>query len=1563
MALSKNHELGTFANGLDVNQSTGAVTSISIDTDAVSEGSSNQYFTNERVDDRVNALLQAGSNITLTYDDASNTLTIASSDTEDDLSNNTTSDLAEGTNLYFTNARADARITAKLSAVDQHILPTTDITYDLGSSTYRFRDLYLSGSSIQLGTREITQDNIPDVNLAIAPETLAIQVAAPAAGQDTNWLWTWTQSTLPYARRTITNSNEVNVPLYLQGTYTVNNFAGIQTYGSMNQTHTLYFKWIDGAGTDNLVSWVTNQGSVSMSHPDINGGNTMNVQRLSISVPSSITLPTLTQPSGVSYNVTNPGAGKYGWAGAASGENINIGPLYRGSTYTFNVNAVGHPFYLTTDNGTNFSSGGYYGEYTSGVTNSRTDNGTLTFVVPANAPDTLYYQCGYHSTMIGAITIKSLAVETNNNGNYVIYAQHTQEGHKTPVELRPIPSLVNQMCLVYDASTTKFVPQDLATYVENTPSFENKIREVAGTATLVDSSGQAIVPRVNIYSDSTYLPLVGNESGDMAFATDINAFYVWDGTAWEISRHRTTATLPEATNLYYTDTRVGTYISGNRTYGDITTTGSIKGPATLTIDPAVVGDNTGTVVIAGNLTVNGTTTTVNSNEVNIGDNIIILNSDETGSPSQNAGIEVERGSSTNVSLRWNETSDKWQFTNDGSTYINIGTASVFTGDTDGVSEGSSNLYYTDARFDTRLATKTTANLTEGSNLYFTDARADARIAAATTSDLSEGTNLYYTDARAQAAITGGTGITNTSGTLNLDNTAVSAGNYGSSTAIPVVTIDAQGRITSASTASINTSFTLSDGSTTQTISGGDTLTVAGTGNEVEVAVSATDTLTIGLPNDVTVSNDLTVSGNLIVTGTTTQTGAIISDSNFTGLTNGNTGNATDFGFYGKYVESATTKYSGLFSDASSDNAYRLFRDTQTVPATTVNTNATGFDYADLHLRNIVAYKSIQLNNTSTASTYSQGDFLNIQTNSDQRNLVISNNANNYTSGVNIALWGADGGHSSWDGGIHYTVDEAGQGTSTNNADHIFWSYRSGNNGWDELMRIRGNTNKGRVGIGTSDPQAMLAVHSNSSNTNVEADIGVYHHFLNTNTNLNTGSQIALGSNSNPGAGIYAQLVGSNNEHKMGFQVRNSSGSSTTRMTITGDGNVGIGTTAPDQSLQVKGIIETQATNSTNGWMMYTYTDNTLRFNYNGAGNDEFVIESGGNVGIGTVNPIADLSIVDATSGTGIEIQPEIATGENRITNYNRGTSAYKKFRLDAVEHNFYCSGNHKVNIDSNGKVGIGTTSPAAHLHTYGGSDANLRMRSDSYRSGLFIDKPGTGTVMGSALLLESDETYRLGTAGHYHMAMYQNGTTQIWGGGSVGICIDGSGNVGVGFTSPNDQTSIGYKSLHVDSTNGAMLVLSKQAGPLAKMFQDVNGLGFSLEGTGYTNQNIRWKAGAISGATDSHMLLNSSGNLTVTGVVTANSDIRLKSNIRPIENALDVVCSLQGKLYTKEQVDDQIGFIAQEVEEILPSVVHTDASEEKYKSINYASMVALLTEAIKQQQKQIDELKEKLNGN
>jgi len=106
---------------------------------------------------------------------------------------------------------------------------------------------------------------------------------------------------------------------------------------------------------------------------------------------------------------------------------------------------------------------------------------------------------------------------------------------------------------------------------------------------------------------------------------------------------------------------VGT--SDNVTFNKVTTS-LIEGGATITIDPTTIGDATGEVIIAGDLTVQGTTTSVNSNEVNIGDSIILLNSDETGTPSQNGGIEIERGTSANVQFVWNETDDAWDLANE-----------------------------------------------------------------------------------------------------------------------------------------------------------------------------------------------------------------------------------------------------------------------------------------------------------------------------------------------------------------------------------------------------------------------------------------------------------------------------------------------------------------------------------------------------------------------------------------------------------------------------------------------------------------------------------------------------------------------------------------------------------------------------------------------------------------------------------------------------------------------------------------------------------------------------------
>ena len=118
-------------------------------------------------------------------------------------------------------------------------------------------------------------------------------------------------------------------------------------------------------------------------------------------------------------------------------------------------------------------------------------------------------------------------------------------------------------------------------------------------------------------------------------------------------------------------------ISFNNSTGYITDPGvaSITG----TPNEIEVSANTGAVqvglpndvIIQGNLTVKGTTTTVESNTIRLGDNIIVLNQDVTGTPNEDAGIEIERGTEINVQLRWNETNDRWEFTNDGFTFYEI----------------------------------------------------------------------------------------------------------------------------------------------------------------------------------------------------------------------------------------------------------------------------------------------------------------------------------------------------------------------------------------------------------------------------------------------------------------------------------------------------------------------------------------------------------------------------------------------------------------------------------------------------------------------------------------------------------------------------------------------------------------------------------------------------------------------------------------------------------------------------------------------------------------------------
>ena len=97
----------------------------------------------------------------------------------------------------------------------------------------------------------------------------------------------------------------------------------------------------------------------------------------------------------------------------------------------------------------------------------------------------------------------------------------------------------------------------------------------------------------------------------------------------------------------------------------------------------------GDLVVSGNLTVNGTTTTLNTDVLSVEDNEIILNANQTGSAALDALVTVERGDDTNVAIKWNETSNKWQFTNNGSTYYDLLTADENTSYTVSAVDGTS----------------------------------------------------------------------------------------------------------------------------------------------------------------------------------------------------------------------------------------------------------------------------------------------------------------------------------------------------------------------------------------------------------------------------------------------------------------------------------------------------------------------------------------------------------------------------------------------------------------------------------------------------------------------------------------------------------------------------------------------------------------------------------------------------------------------------------------------------------------------------------------------------------
>ena len=632
-----------------------------------------------------------------------------------------------------------------------------------------------------------------------------------------------------------------------------------------------------------------------------------------------------------------------------------------------------------------------------------------------------------------------------------------------------------------------------------------------------------------------------------------------------------------------------------------------------------------------------------------------------------------------------------------------------------------------------------------------------------------------------------------------------------------------------------------------------------------------------------------------------------------------------------------------------------------------------------------------------------------------------------------------------------------------------------------LFQTGGSVNRmainsaGNVGIGTTSPGARLEVVDGGGTGNTTIAI------RNTETNASyPGAQTALrlqhGSRNASGSyDDYAFFdsrhtervrIGTTEAKDIRFNIGSLDG---TKMTIKNSGNVGIGTTSPSSKLEIadsdyldlavnqtdSGVVRMGVTSGTATGFLFAGSnlkgvDPQLRFiledDSKSYGYKEAMrIHSSGNVGIGTTDPTWKLTVSQPEGDYGIVV--EDANGKPTI-----GFAGEPVFKRIWTESNGLNLGTHgggtldesKLHISDNGNVGIGTTDPLSYagpnldiqtgglaingqaityywpssdtigigdVHSGDGLRDNLVLKTRD-QDRLFINGSGNvgiGTTSpGAKLEVKSDSikysdvnaTANSANAWNQHglkvrssnnsinfiasntvndrKAMIQAGHADSKYANYLSTLVINpfGGNVGIGTTSPSAKLDVNGEIRarglirFVDSTGSTQsddyyfYKTNKGDGDnqLRLVIQDNSNERFEIWGNGCSTSG-----GCGANPVRSHYF-QADGKAYHSNSVTAtsflySSDENKKKNIQTLGSPLETIQNLRGVSFRwKESNEKSIGFIAQEVEKVLPSLV---SGEEGEKSVAYGNLTAVLVEAVKQQQKQIAELRaalEELNS-